>query len=108
MSGSECRCCVGFDWKYEVKAGSTVILDSLFNSLLLLDEMTEFGIGALGTLWQKRFRGTPVANKTTVAKKPTRFYNFATESKNLVVSCLDYIVNTCATNYVTCNPVSTA
>ena len=45
--------------------------------------------------------------KTTLAKKPRGSYDFATDGKNLVVSWLDNKVVTCATNYVTCNPVST-
>ena len=41
---------LGLIEKCEVKAGSTVTFDNLFTSLLLLDELTELGIGALGTL----------------------------------------------------------
>ena len=74
----------------------------------MLDDLTELGIGALGTLCQNRSHGAPVANKTTLAKKPRGSYDFATDGKNLVVSRLDNKVVTCATNYVTCNPVSTA
>ena len=55
--------------KYEVKAGSTVTFENLFTSLSLLDEQTELGISALGTLGQNRFHGAPVTNKTTLAKK---------------------------------------
>ena len=62
--------------KCEVKAGSTVIFDNLFTSLSLLDELTELGIGALGILGQIHFHGTPVANKTTLAKKPAGSYDF--------------------------------
>ena len=58
--------------KCEVKAGSTVISGNLFTSLPLLDELTELGIGALGTLRQDDFHGALVANKTTLAKKPGR------------------------------------
>ena len=36
--------------KCEIKAGSTVTFDNLFTSLPFLDELTELGIGALGTL----------------------------------------------------------
>ena len=50
----------------------------------------------------------PLANKTTLAKKHRGSYDFATDSKYLVVSWLDNKFVTCATNYVTCNPVSTA
>ena len=95
--GSGCRCCVGFDWKVWCKS-----------SLPLLDKLIELGIGALGTLRQNRFPGTPVANKTTLVKKPRGSHDFATGSKNLVVSWLDNKVVTCATNDVTCNLVSTA
>ena len=45
--------------------------------------------------------------KTTLAKKHRGSYDFATDGKNLVVSWLDSKAVTCATNYVTCNPVST-
>ena len=55
--------------KCEVKAGSVVTFDNLFTSLPLLDELTELGIGASGTLRQNRFHGAPVVNKTTRAKK---------------------------------------
>ena len=99
---------LGLIEKSEVKAGSTVTFDNLFTSLPLLDELAELGIGALGTPLQNCFHGTPVANKTTLAKKPRGSYDFATEGKNLVVSWLDNKVVTCATIYVTCNPVSTA
>ena len=99
---------MGLIEKCKVKAGSTVTFDNLFTSLPLLDELTELGIGALGTLQQNRFHGAPVANKITLAKKPTGSYDFVTDGKNLVVSWLDNEVVTCATNYVTCNPVSTA
>ena len=98
--------------KCKVKAGSTVTFDNLFTSLALLDEVTELGIGALGTLQRNRFHGAPVVNKTTLAKKPKGSYEFATDRKNLVVTWMDNEVVTCATNYVgdyvTCNPVSTA
>ena len=90
----------------QVEAGSIVTFDNLFTSLSLLDELIELGIGALGTLRQNRFHGAPVANKTTLAKKPRGSY-FATDGKNLVVSPLDNKVVTCATNHVICNPVST-
>ena len=98
---------LGLIEKCEVKAGSTVTFDNLFTSLSLLDELTELGIGALGTLQQNHFHGAPVANKTTLAKKPRGSYDFATNGKNLVVSWLDNKVVICATNYVTCNLVST-
>ena len=94
--------------KCEVKAGSTVTFDNLFTSLLLLDELTKLGTGALETLRQNCFHGAPVANETTLAKKPRGSYDFATSGKNVVVSWLDNKVVTCATNYVTYNPVSTA
>ena len=76
--------------KCEVKAGSIVTFDILFTSLSLLGELTELEIGALGTLRQNCFHGAPVANKTTLAKKPRGSYDFATDAKNLVVSWLDY------------------
>ena len=50
--------------KCEVKAGSTVTFDNLFTSLPLLDELTELGIGALGTLQQNRSPGR--------SKKPSK------------------------------------
>ena len=77
---------LGLKEKYEVKAGSTVTFPNLFTSLLLLDELTELGIGVRGTLQQNRFHGAPVASNTTVTKKPRGSYDFATDGKNLVVS----------------------
>ena len=77
----------GLSEKCEVKAGSTVTFDNLLTSLPLLDGLTELGIVTLGTL--RQYHGALVANKTTLAKKPKGSYDFAT-------------------NYVTCNPVSTA
>ena len=68
----------------------------------------ELGIGVLGTLQQNRFHAAPVANKTTLGKKPRGSYDFTTDGKNLVVSWVDNKVVTCAANYVICNPVSTA
>ena len=91
--------------KCEVKAGSTVIFDNLLISLPFLYELTELGIDELGTLRENRFHGAPVANKTTLAKKPRASHNLA---KNLVVPWLDNKVVTYATSYITCNPVSTA
>ena len=41
---------LGLIEKCEVKAGSAVTFDNLFTSLLLVDELTELGIGAIGTL----------------------------------------------------------
>ena len=99
---------LGLIEKCEVKSGSTVTFDNLFTSLLLLAELTELGTGALGTLRQNCFHGAVIANKTTLAKKPRGYYDFATDGKNLVVSWLNNEVVTCSTNYVTCNPVSTA
>ena len=61
---------LGLIEKCEVKAGSTATFDNLFTILPLLDELTELGIGALGTLRQNRFYGAPVANKTTLARNP--------------------------------------
>ena len=40
---------LGLVEKCKVKAGSTVTFDNLVTSILLLDELTELGIGALGT-----------------------------------------------------------
>ena len=74
---------LGLMKKCEVKAGSTVTFDNLLTSLPLLDELTEFGIGALGTLQQNRFHGAPVANKITLAKKSRGSYDFGTSGKNL-------------------------
>ena len=99
---------LGLNEKCEVKAGSTVTFDNLSTSLPLLDELTELGIGTFCTLRQNRFHVAPVANKTTLAKKPRGPYDFATNGKNLVVSWLNNKVVTCATNYVNCNPVITA
>ena len=99
---------LGLIEKCEVKAGSVITYDNLFTSLPLLDELTELGIGAYGTLRQNCFHGAPVANKTTLAKKPRGSYDFATDGKKLVVSWLDNKVVTCSTNCVTCNSVSTA
>ena len=98
---------LGLIEKCEVQAGSPVTFDNLFTSLSLLDELTELGINALGTLQQKRFHSPPVVNKTILAKKPRGSYYFATDGKNLVVSWLDNKVVPCVTNYVTCNRVST-
>ena len=61
-----------------------------------------------GILQQNRFYGTPVANETTLAKKSRGSYDFVNDGKDLVVSWLDNKIVTCATNYVTCNPVRTA
>ena len=94
--------------KCKVKAGSTVTFDNLFTSLPLLDELTELRISALDTFRQNRFYGAPVANKTTLAKKPKGSYDFVTDGKNLIVSWLDNKVVTCASYYVTCNPARTA
>ena len=77
---------LGLIEKCEVKAGSTVTFENLFTSLLLLDELTELEIGALGTVRQKHFHGVPVTNKITLANKPKGSYNFAPNGKNLVVS----------------------
>ena len=74
---------LGLTEKCEIKAGLTVTFDNLFTSLPLL---TKGGIDALGTLRQNRFRGTPVAKKGTLGKKPRGSYDFATDGKNLVVS----------------------
>ena len=81
---------------------------NLFTSLPLLDVLTELRVGVLGTLRQKRFHGVAVANKTTLAKKPRGSYGFGNEAKNLVLSWLHNKFVTCATNCITCNPVSTA
>ena len=94
--------------KCNVKDGSAVRLDNLFTLLPLLDEMTKLGIGVLETIQQNRFHGAPVANKTTLPKKPGRSYDFASDGKYLLASLLDKKVVTYATNYVTCNPASTA
>ena len=106
-SGSGCRCCDGLIERCEVKAGSTVAFGNLFTSLPLLDEQTELGIGALGTLRKNRFHGAPVTNKTTLAKKPRGCYGFATDGKKLVMSWLDNRVVTCAANYITSQRSST-
>ena len=100
--------CVGFDWKVWGKSWINCYIWQSVYLTPFVNGLTELEIGALGTLWQNRFHGAPVADKITLAKKPRRSYNFATDGKNLVVSWLDIKVVTCATNYVTCNPVSTA
>ena len=50
---------LGLIEKCKVKAGSAATFDNLFTSLPLLDELTELGIGALGTLRQNRFHWRP-------------------------------------------------
>ena len=92
----------------DLNFGANVTSENLFTSLPLIEELNELGIGALCTLRQNRFHGSPIANKTTLAKKPRESYDFATDGKNLVASWLDNKVVTFATNYVTRNPVSTA
>ena len=72
---------LGFIEKCEVKAGSTTTFENLFTSLPLLDELNELGIIALSTLQEN-----PVANKTTLAKKPRGSHDCATNGKKLVVS----------------------
>ena len=99
---------LGLIEKCNVKDGSAVRLDNLFTLLPLLDEVTKLGIGVLKTIRQNRFHGAPVANKTTLPKKPGRSYDFASDGKYLLASLLDKKVVTYATNYVTCNPASTA
>ena len=98
---------LGLIEKCEVKAGSAITFDNMFTSLLLLDELNELGITKLGTPRQNRFHSPPVANKTTLAKKPRESYDFAISVKNLLVSWLDNKFVACSTNYVICNPVST-
>ena len=99
---------LGLTEKFEVKAGLIVTFDNLFTSLPLLHELTKLGIGALGTLQQNRCHGATIPNKTTLAQKPRGSYDFDTDGKNMVMSWLDNKVVTCATIYVTSNPVSTA
>ena len=77
---------LGLIEKREVKAKAIVSFDNLFTSLLLLDELTELGIGALGNLRQNCFHGTQVANKTKLAKKSRGSYDFAADGKKFVVS----------------------
>ena len=89
---------LGLIEKCEVQAGSIVTYDNLFTSLPLLEELTELGISALGTLRQNRFHGTPVTSKTTLAKKPRGSFDFATDGKILVVSWLDNKAVTCVTS----------
>ena len=89
---------LGLIEKCEVKAGSTVTFDNLFTSIPLLDELIELEVDAFGTLWQKRFNGASVANKTTQAKKPRGSCDFATNGNNLGVPWLDKKVVTFATN----------
>ena len=97
---------LGLIEKCEIKVGSTVKFYSQITSLLFLDELIELEISALGTLLQIRFHHTPVANKTTLAKKPKGSYNFTTDGQNLEVSWLGNKDVACATSYVTCNPVT--
>ena len=98
---------LGLTEKFEVKAGLIVTFDNLFTSLPLLHELTKLGIGALGTLQQNRCHGATIPNKTTLAQKPRGSYDFDTDGKNMVMSWLDNKVVTCATIYVTSNPIST-
>ena len=86
---------LGLIEKCEVQAGSIVTYDNLFTSLPLLEELTELGISALGTL---RFHGTPVPSKTTLAKNPRGSFDFATDGKILLVSWLDNKAVTCVTS----------
>ena len=74
--GQSANIVLGLTEKCKVKAASTVTIGNLFTSLPLLDKLIELGIGALGTLQQKCFHGAPVANETTLAKKPRGSYNF--------------------------------
>ena len=99
---------VGSTEKCEVKAGLIVTFDNLFTSLPLLHELTELGIGALGTLQQNRCHGATIPNKTTLAEKPRGSYDFDADGKNMVMPWLDNKVVTCATIYVTSSHVSTA
>lgn len=99
---------LGLFEKCEVKAGSTVTFYNHFTSLPLPDELTELGICGLGVFQQNRFQDALFVNKAKLAKKRSGSYGFAIDCKNLVESWLDSKVVTCSTNYVTCNPVSTA
>ena len=76
---------LGLTEKCEVKAGFVVTFDNLFTSLPFLHELTELGIGALGTLQQSRCYGATIPNKTTLAEKPRGSCDFDADGKNMVM-----------------------
>ena len=107
-SGSGCKCCVGFDWKVWGKSWiNRYIWQSVYLSPIVIwaDWTWNWCTWHFST---KPFAWCLKASKSTLAKKPRGSYDFAIDSKNLVVSWLDNKVVNCVTNYVACNPVSIA
>ena len=94
--------------KTNVKAGSTITCDNLFTSLPLLDELTKLFIAGLGTIRENRLQGTPILKKMQVQKKKRRFYDYAPDDSNRVVTWRDNKPVVIATNYVSCEPISSA
>ena len=94
--------------KANVTGGSTITCDNLFTTLPLLYELTKLGIGGIGTFRENRLQGPPIPKKTKVQKKERRFYDYASDGSNLVVTWRNNKAVVIATNYVSCEPISLA
>ena len=94
--------------KANVTEGSTITFDNLFTTLPLLDELTRLGIGGIGTIRGNRLKGASILKKKQVQKKDRGYYDYASDSSNLVVTWCDNTAVIIATNFVSCEPISVA
>ena len=74
--------------KCKLEKGSTVTIrtDNLLTSLPLLNKLTNLEIYELGTKHKNRRQGAPLKKKADLQKQARRFFDFASNGKNLLAT----------------------
>lgn len=63
---------IGLAEKVGVRAGCHLFFDNLFTSVSLLTELSQRGIGGVGTVRENRLNGVPLVSKKVLEKKRER------------------------------------
>lgn len=91
-----------------LEPGQHVIVDNLFTSLPLLENLTKRGIGVTGTLREDRLHGAPLMPRKEMEKKDRGYMEQVFSEKTSIVKWKDNKVLSVASNHFRSDPVQKA
>ena len=92
--------------KCKLPKQSIALFDNLFTTLPLLNKLSEDSISGLGTIRENTLQGGPLMKKSDLQKKKSQVYDQASDEKNIVIAWRDNKAMIVATNYLSCEPIS--